>query len=84
MGSNIELWQYRYFDNGSLFFEEVFKKSIVHSNRLDDTHSIKNPVMVEAGKKAAITKATGVYSIKDHLNKIQSNKKPNNLKRVGR
>lgn len=74
MGSNIELWQYRYFSNGSLFFEEVFKKSVAFSSTVDG--SGKNPVMVEAGKKAAITRATGVYSVEKHLIKIEAKKRP--------
>jgi predicted transport protein len=74
MGSNIELWQYRYFSNGSLFFEEVFKKSVALSGTVDDRS--KDPVMVEAGKKAALTRATGVYFVEEHLNKIEPKKRP--------
>jgi predicted transport protein len=74
MGSNIELWQYRYFGDGSLFFEEVFKKSVAFSGSVDD--SGKNPVMVAAGKKAALTRATGVYSVEEHIKKIELKKKP--------
>jgi len=32
--------------------------------------------MVEAGKKAAITRATGVYSVEEHLKKIEAKKRP--------
>lgn len=74
MGSNIELWQYRYFSNGSLFFEEVFKKSVALSGTVDDRS--KDPVMVEAGKKAALTRATGVYFVEEHLDKIEPKKRP--------
>lgn len=74
MGSNIELWQYRYFSNGCLFFEEVFKKSVTFTSNTDD--SGKNPVMVEAGKKAALTRATGVYQVESHLKKITPGKRP--------
>ncbi|XDD50448.1 DUF5655 domain-containing protein [Leptospira sp. WS92.C1] len=73
MGSNIELWQYRYYENGIVFFEEIFKKS--SSVSPNDNLSGKNPVMVEAGKKAAITKATGVYNFEQHINKIEQNKR---------
>ncbi len=73
MDSNIELWQYRYFDNGLLLFEEVFKKSLVSTN-IGDSTDIKNPKMVEAGNKAAITRQTGVYSVDEHKKKIDKKK----------
>lgn len=75
MGSNIELWQYRYFSNGVLFFEEIYKKSVVMSSSSIEDYSNKNPIMVEAGKKAALTRATGVYTLEQHFNKIENNKK---------
>lgn len=74
MGSNIELWQYRYYDNGVLFFEEVYKKSVVYSAPTEN-YTVKNPVMVEAGKKAAITRSTGVYAIEQHMGKIEEAKR---------
>ncbi len=73
MGSNIELWQYRYYENGALFFEEIYKRSIVSSAKID-LFSNKNPIMVEAGKKAALTRASGVYSFEKHLDKIEKSK----------
>jgi predicted transport protein len=75
MGSNIELWQYRYYENGALFLEEIYKKSIVSSSAANETFSDKNPIMVEAGKKAALTRVTGVYDIEQHLSKIEKTKK---------
>lgn len=74
MGSNIELWQYRYYQNGALFFEEIYKKSVALASTTKDDYSNKNPIMVEAGKKAAITRATGVYNIEQHFSKIEKNK----------
>jgi predicted transport protein len=75
MGSNIELWQYRYYESGALFLEEIYKKSIVISSDGTDDYSMnKNPVMVEAGKKAALTRATGIYTLKQHFNKIEKSK----------
>lgn len=64
MGANIELWKYRLFRNNSLYFEEVFQvaKSSV-SIQVND----KNPVMVEAGKKAAQVRATATYAFEEHL-----------------
>ena len=64
MGANIELWKYRLFKNGSLYLEEVFQAS---ANPVDVDASGKNPIMVEAGRKAALARATGVYTIEEHL-----------------
>jgi predicted transport protein len=75
MGANIELWQYRLFDDGLLFFEEIYKKSLGNFLTNDEPSSNKNPIMVEAGKKAALTRASGIYTIEQHINKIDSNKK---------
>src|SRR3954468_706838 len=65
MGANIELWRYRLFKNSILYLEEVFQKSVSTSPEVITDN--KNPVMVSAGKKAAITKATGVYTFEQHL-----------------
>ncbi|MCP5416697.1 MAG: hypothetical protein H6965_06365 [Chromatiaceae bacterium] len=65
MGANIELWKYRLFSNNSLYLEEVFhntKASPTVSQTID-----KNPVMVEAGKKAAQVRATALYTFDEHL-----------------
>jgi predicted transport protein len=64
MGANIELWTYRKFSNGSIYFEEAFKGSPVV---VQDSTGEKNPVMVEAGKKAAATKAQGGWTFDQHL-----------------
>jgi len=65
MGANIELWQYRLFKNSTLYLEEIFGKTVAPAT---DTHTAnKNPVMVAAGKKAAITRATGTYTVEQHL-----------------
>ena len=64
MGANIELWKYRLFKNGSLYLEEVFHAS---ASPVDVDASGKNPIMVEAGRKAALARATGVYTIEEHL-----------------
>ncbi|MFV5426281.1 MULTISPECIES: DUF5655 domain-containing protein [unclassified Acinetobacter] len=69
IGANIELWRYQLFSNQSLYLEEVFHTATSNAHAL--THSTdqptKNPVMVAAGKKAAITRSIGQYSIDDHL-----------------
>ena len=74
MGANIELWQYRYYENGALFIEEVYKKSLTISSEGDV--SGKNPVMVAAGKKAALTRATAEYEVDTHIAKLDTAKQP--------
>jgi predicted transport protein len=65
MGANIELWQYRLFGNGMLYMEEVFRKSYASIGASPSEG--KDPVMVAAGKKAALSRTTGVYTIEQHL-----------------
>lgn len=65
MGANIELWKYRLFKNDSLYLEEVFQASKVTVS--SSSGSSKNPVMVEAGKKAALARATTTYTFDEHL-----------------
>ena len=65
MGANIELWTYRLFTNSCVYFEEVLQRSYVSPG--DEQSTSKNPVMVAAGKKGAITRATGTYSFDEHL-----------------
>lgn len=70
MGANIELWRYRLFVNSTIYFEEVFRQTYSSNDtavehRIED--SLKNPVMVEAGKKAALTRATGNYTFDQHI-----------------
>jgi predicted transport protein len=63
MGANIELWTYRLFANGSLYLEEVLQKGVPQS----PPDAGKNPIMVEAGKKAAATRATANWTFKKHI-----------------
>lgn len=65
MGANIELWRYRLFTNSSVYLEEVYKQA--YPNETVVTDSTKDPVMVAAGKKAALTRATGTYTFEEHL-----------------
>lgn len=67
MGANIELWQYRLFDNGSFYLEEVFRRSTALTGDAIAVANGKNPVMVAAGKKAAMTRATGSYTFDQHV-----------------
>ncbi|MBI3242909.1 MAG: hypothetical protein HYZ49_11510 [Chloroflexi bacterium] len=65
MGANIELWTYRLFKNQFLYLEEVLQKSYSPPTTMPAGN--KNPVMVAAGKKAAITRATATYTFEQHL-----------------
>jgi predicted transport protein len=65
MGANIELWRYRLFKNSCLYLEEVFQKAV--SSAPEISTGSKSPVMIVAGKKAALTKATGTYSFEQHI-----------------
>ncbi len=65
MGANIELWQYRLFQNNCLYLEEIFRKTLNTDPTTDEI--AKSPVMVAAGKKAAQTRKTGSYNFEQHL-----------------
>ncbi len=69
MGAHIELWKYRLFSNNSLYLEEVFhtSKSTVLPATAHADIGDKNPVMVEAGKKAALIRATATYTFDERL-----------------
>lgn len=69
MGANIELWQYKTYENGILNIEEVYKRTttVTTSNRETDDYNGKNPIMVEAGKKAALTRKTATYTLEEHF-----------------
>jgi predicted transport protein len=64
MGANIELWSYRLFANDTFYLEEVFQRSVALSGQQQGG---KNPVMVAAGKKAAITKANASWTFQQHI-----------------
>jgi predicted transport protein len=65
MGTSIELWTYGLFSNQTLFLEEVQQKELVSVDSSGPA-SAKNPVMVAAGKKAAMSRKTGVYTFAQH------------------
>ena len=71
MGANIELWEYKLFENGSFYLDEVFRKATTRSETMTTNINGKNPVMVAAGKKAALTRASGSYSFEEHLDKVE-------------
>ena len=66
MGANIELWKYRLFANSCLYLEEVYRKAMRTAPDTSDAPT-KDPVMVAAGKKAAITRATASYTVDQHF-----------------
>jgi predicted transport protein len=66
MGANIELWKYRLFANSCLYLEEVYRKAI-RTAPGSSVETTKDPVMVAAGKKAAITRLTASYTVDEHL-----------------
>lgn len=70
MGSNIELWQYKLYENGIISIDEVFRKSGTQNHVSPDETNGKNPVMIAAGKKAAETRKNANYSIEQHINKV--------------
>ena len=70
MGANIELWKYRLFSNNSIYLEEVFhasKSAATSTTTITTENGYKNPIMVEAGKKAALTRATAIYTFDERL-----------------
>lgn len=70
MGANIELWEYKLYENGSFYLDEVFRKTTTFSESVLSGINAKNPIMVAAGKKAALTRASGSYSFEEHLEKV--------------
>ena len=62
MGADLELWTYRLFTNGSLYLEEVFQKSVA----IPSTGTASGKEMTP-GKKAALTRKTGVYTVEQHF-----------------
>jgi len=65
MGANIELWTYRLFRDELIYFEEIGKTQITGFTTGDSEG--KDPKMVAAGKKAAITQATQTFTFKEHI-----------------
>ena len=67
MGANIELWSYNLYESKFLYLERVLQTAVSTDSVGNNDLNGKNPVMVTAGKKAALTRATGVYSFDEHL-----------------
>jgi predicted transport protein len=65
MGATIELWTYRLFKNDSIYFEEVFQRSVAAS---DVAPALPfGGARLTPGKKATITRATGTYTFDQHI-----------------
>lgn len=62
MGRSIELWTYRRFKNSTFYLEEIYPTGSGAA-----AADGKNPIMVAAGKKAAITRATASWTFEEHL-----------------
>ena len=60
MGANLELWTYRLFENGALYLEEVFKKSVT-------TTAPSLGKELTAGQKATLSRKTGSYTVDQHF-----------------
>ena len=54
------------FANSCLYLEEVYRKAMRTAPDTSDSPT-KDPVMVAAGKKAAITRATASYTVDQHF-----------------
>ena len=67
MGANIELWSYNLYQGKYLYLEKVLQTAYASETTEVGDMNGKNPVMVAAGKKAAQTRATGVYTFDEHL-----------------
>jgi len=65
MSASIELWTFRRFANDVLYFEEVLQRA-TESYPSTNVEG-KDPVMVAAGKKAALTRALGGWTFDQHL-----------------
>jgi predicted transport protein len=66
MGGNIELWQYRLFANCSFYLEEIHRRTRATALPTD-ANGDKDPIMVAAGKKAALTRATSTYTFQERI-----------------
>ena len=65
------LRQYKIYENGLIRIDEVTEKNSQSVVQTDG----KNPIMVEAGKKAAETRRSATYTIYEHLEKLNDNLK---------
>ncbi len=74
MGANIELWQYKIYENGIISIEEIYKRTETRNHSPIENNG-KNPIMVEAGRKAAETRRTATYTIDEHTSRVNDDLK---------
>ena len=74
MGANIELWQYKIYENGIINIEVVYKRTETRTHTSIENNG-KNPIMIEAGKKAAETRKNAIYTIDEHIDKVNTDLK---------
>lgn len=78
MGTSIELWTYRLFQNDTVFLEEVFQKA-TSASASAELKPAKDLKMVAAGKKAAETRAMQTFTLEEHFEGM-----PEHLQELGR
>ncbi|WP_252717471.1 DUF5655 domain-containing protein [Acinetobacter ursingii] len=67
MGANIELWKYHLYSNNTFYLERVLNTNKTIQSLTDTNQKLKNPIMVEAGKKAAIARQNNTYTFDERL-----------------
>lgn len=72
MGTSIELWTYRLFDNDTLYLEEVQQKELVANTEQGPPYS-KSSSMMAASRKAAQSRKTSTYTFEQHLENKPAN-----------
>lgn len=66
MGANIELWQYRLYENKVLQLEEVLQRNKAELAASGVGLSSKTSSTLSSGQKSAVTRANGTYTIEEH------------------
>ncbi|MFP4527153.1 MAG: DUF5655 domain-containing protein [Candidatus Kapaibacterium sp.] len=69
MGANIELWQYKLYENGILAIEEVFRQRSASHRPLINSSDKKSEI-VNPGPKTADTGTISVYTVEEHTAKL--------------
>ena len=70
MGANIELWQYRLYESGALYLEEIYIKSLVGAVEPSNGATVKDPVTVAAGRKRRSPRRTASYTVEQHFDGV--------------
>src|SRR5690606_38040047 len=67
LGVGIELWQYKRYDNDTLYLEEVFRREAATTV---DSQTESPDANLTRGQKAAATRAAGTYTVAEHYEKM--------------